>query len=296
MPYQHDHPPGYAEATAPAAISTPTPPGTNLTPTSSRSSAISSISTSTMTTSTTANTPFLPRNPTKGRDTCFAMIVISPADKLRLLRFPEPMTALASEIISTHWPKGIQRVQNYDESLEFKLKGNPFGYAQDEEKVAIRITLMGILNAFAKEGWAVFPAGRVVRLGDYRDYGIGDSLIFQYTEPRSYSWMCISFDSDDLVHLINAPTELAEAIISFFGERVSKCNKDLVSGNFEIKFQGTPWKKTGEKGGIQCRILVLELMQCLEEQGYAMVTSLDIDGGNGGSCYRSRGEMWFCCR
>ena len=83
------------------------------------------------------------------------------------------MTALASEVISTLWPRGIQRVQSYDESLEFKLKGNPFSYSQDDDKVAIRVVLMGILNAFAKEGWIVLPAGRVVRMGDYRSYGIG---------------------------------------------------------------------------------------------------------------------------
>ncbi|KAL4792226.1 hypothetical protein BDV19DRAFT_392401 [Aspergillus venezuelensis] len=291
--YHPDHPPGYAEATA---------PGTNLTPTSSRSSFISTNTTSTMTTSnqistpTSGSTPFLPRNPTKGHDTRFAMLVISPTDKIRFMRFPEPMTALASEVISTLWPRGIQRVQNYDESLEFKLKGNPFSYSQDDDKIAIRIVLMGILNAFAKEGWVVLPAGRVVRMGDYRSYGIGDSLTFQHTTPLSTSWMCISFDSDDLLHLINAPTELAEALISFFGERVLKCNKDFVSGNFEIKMRNTPWTKSSAKGGIQARVLVLELLQCLEEQGYTLATSLDVDDGSGGSCYRSQGEMWFCCR
>lgn len=32
-------------------------------------------------------------------------------------------------------------MQNYDESLELKLRGNPLGYGYDEEKVAIRVTL-----------------------------------------------------------------------------------------------------------------------------------------------------------
>jgi hypothetical protein len=123
-----------------------------------------------------------------------------------------------------------------------------------------------------------------------------DSLIFHHTEPRAYSWLSISFDSADLLHLINAPTELANALIFSFGERVERCNKDFVSGNFEIKFTGSPWNKPSGKGSVQSRILILDLMQCLEEQGYTMGTSLDIDNGSGGNTYQSYGELWFLYR
>ncbi|KAL3456994.1 hypothetical protein BJX64DRAFT_269736 [Aspergillus heterothallicus] len=133
-------------------------------------------------------------------------------------------------------------------------------------------------------------------MGNYGSYGQKDSLIFQHTEPRAYSWLSISFDSEDLLHLINAPTELASALIDFFGERVEKCNKDFVSGNFELKFTGTPWNKSSGKGSVQSRILILDLMQCLEEQGYTMATSLDIDNGSGGDTYQSYGELWFWYR
>ncbi|KAL2855795.1 hypothetical protein BJX68DRAFT_231167 [Aspergillus pseudodeflectus] len=279
----NEEPPNYAEATA----------STNPSPSPSP------LTTQTGNPSTTNNASAVAdaRAPLKGHDTKYAMLSIAGSDRIRLLRFPEPMTALVSEIVQGLWPKGIQKVQKFDESLELKLKGNPFAYGVDEEKVAIRITLMGILNAFSKEGWVVpRSGGRIGRLGNYGNYGQKDSLIFQHAEPRAYSWLSISFDSADLLHLINAPTELASALIFFFGERIERCNKDFVSGNFELKFTGSPWNKSSGKGSVQSRILILDLMQCLEEQGYTMATSLDIDNGSGGNTYQSYGELWFWYR
>ncbi|KAL4987469.1 hypothetical protein BDW68DRAFT_188039 [Aspergillus falconensis] len=285
----HDQPPAYAEA-APALSVAPA-----LARTASHASTLSTTTTSISVSSTTAPAPGL-----KGHNTSrsFAMLSFGDSDKLRFIRFPDAMTALASEVIAGLWPKGIQNVQNQDESMQFKLKGNPLGYGDDGEKVAIRVTIMGILNAFAKEGWVVLPAGKVGRMGrgDCQSYGRGDSLIFHRQHPQSRSWLCVSFDSSDLLHLFNAPSELATFLITSFGERVEKCNKDFVSGNFELKFKGTPWTKSGAKGTVQTRLLVLDLMQCLEEQGYTMCTALDIDGGAGGSEYKSNGEVWFWYR
>ncbi|KAL4914742.1 hypothetical protein BDW62DRAFT_136254 [Aspergillus aurantiobrunneus] len=271
-----EEPPAYAEATAPAPAGPQSPA---LTAASSQAS---------ITTTTYA--------PLKGQDTRFAMLSFASTDRMRFLRFPEPITALASEVIQGLWPKGIQRAQQYDESLEIKLRGNPLGWGSDEEKVAIRVTLMGLLNAFAKEGWVVPAGGRVGRMGDYWAYGQKDGLIFHHQAPRAHSWLCISFDSSNLLHLLNAPTELATALISHFGDRVERCNKDFVSGNFELKFTGTPWTRTTGKGGVQSRLLVLDLMQNLEEQGYTMCTTLDIDDGDGGTTYKSHGELWFWYR
>lgn len=153
--HRTDEPPAYTEAASTAI----------LTPSSSRTSTLT-------TTSSPITTSSITQSPLRGQDTKFAMLSLSGSDRLRFIRFPEPITALASEIVQGLWPKGIQKVQNYDESLELKLRGNPLGYGYDEEKVAIRVTLMGLLNGFAKEGWRVVPAGgRVGRMGDYGAFG-----------------------------------------------------------------------------------------------------------------------------
>ena len=153
--HRTEEPPAYTEAASTAI----------LTPSSSRTSTLT-------TTSSPITTSSITQGPLRGQDTKFAMLSLSGSDRLRFIRFPEPITALASEIVQGLWPKGIQKVQNYDESLELKLRGNPLGYGYDEEKVAIRVTLMGLLNGFAKEGWRVVPAGgRLGRMGDYGAFG-----------------------------------------------------------------------------------------------------------------------------
>ncbi|KAL4813528.1 hypothetical protein BDW67DRAFT_192816 [Aspergillus spinulosporus] len=288
----HDQPPAYTEA-APTATSLVAPALSR--PSSSQSStpSIPTVSISLSSTTTIGTYP-------KGGDTSssFAMLSLGESDKLRFIRFPDHLIVLASEVITRIWPKGIQKTQNFDECVQFKLKGNPLGYSFDGEKAAIRVTIMGLLNAFAKEGWVVLPAGRVGRMGrgDSQGYGQHDSLVFHHQNPQSRSWLCISFDSTDLLHLLNAPAELATSLLAFFGDRIEKCNKDFVSGNFELKFKGSPWTKTGTKGVVQCRLIVLDLMQCLEKQGYTMCTALDIDGGLGGTEYKSNGEAWFWYR
>ncbi|PTU23680.1 hypothetical protein P175DRAFT_0505492 [Aspergillus ochraceoroseus IBT 24754] len=233
--------------------------------------------------------------PLKGQDTRLALISFSWTDRIRLLRFPEPIGALVSEALGQHWPKGIQSVKPYEESLEIKLRGNPFAHGQDDEKIAIRMSVMGILQSLAREGWIVRP-NRLGRMGNYNQWGQKDSLIFDLKEPRDASWLCISFDSQDLVHLINASTDLATALISKFGDEVEKCNKDFVSGIFEVKFKNAPWGQPSPKGSVRSRIIVLDLIQCLEERGYKMGTSLDFDNGSGGSSYQSTGETWFWYR
>ncbi|KAF7630174.1 hypothetical protein AFLA_010802 [Aspergillus flavus NRRL3357] len=139
----------------------------------------------------------------------YGLISFSGYDRVRLMRFPESIVALVSETLQRHWPKGIQKVKAYYESTEFKLRGNPFEHGDDDEKVALRNAILGLLDALAREGWGVHPAaGGLGRIGNYKSLGQKDSLIFKRQAPQQLSWMCISFDSDDLMHLINAPPDV----------------------------------------------------------------------------------------
>ncbi|PIG82767.1 hypothetical protein AARAC_005128 [Aspergillus arachidicola] len=227
----------------------------------------------------------------------YGLISFSGYDRVRLIRFPESIVALVSETLQRNWPKGIQKVKAYYESTEFKLRGNPFEHGDDDEKVALRNAILGLLDALAREGWGVHPAaGGLGRIGNYKSLGQKDSLIFKRQAPQQRSWMCISFDSDDLMHLINAPPELALSLVAVFGDRIKNCNQDLVTGAFEVKFQGKLWAKYSEEGAVLSRVAILDVLQCLEGQGFTLCSSLDIDYGNGGEVYKSSGETWFCCR
>ncbi|KAF7591215.1 hypothetical protein BBP40_001874 [Aspergillus hancockii] len=224
-----DHPPSYHEAAGTSSTTTPNP-------------------------DTKAPPKTQPSQPR------YALISISWTDRLRLMRFPEPLTARMSETIQDCWPKGIQNVKTYHESIEFKLKGNPFAHGMDEEKIAIRKVILGILDTLAREGWGVHPgAGGLGRIGNYESLG-------------------------------------EKGLIEAFGERIQSCNQDLVSGSFEVKFKGTLWSKTSGEGAVQSRLAILDVLQCLEDQGFALCSSLDLDHGSGGNLYKSSGETWFCCR
>lgn len=84
------------------------------------------------------------------------------------------------------------------------------------------------------------------------------------------------------MHLINAPPELALSLVAVFGDRIKNCNQDLVTGAFEVKFQSKLWAKYSEEGAVLSRVAILDVLQCLEGQGFTLCSSLDIDYGNRG--------------
>ncbi|KAE8388467.1 hypothetical protein BDV23DRAFT_159123 [Aspergillus alliaceus] len=227
----------------------------------------------------------------------YALLSISWTDRIRLMRFPEPLVARVTEILEKLWTKGIQNVKSQSEGVEFKLRGTPFSHSGDEEKIAVRKLMLGILDGLAREGWGVHPgAGGLGKIGNYSSLGEKGSVIFQPQQPQQLSWLCISFDSQDLIHLMNAPIELAMSLIGVLEERIQTCNQDLVSGTFELKFKKNLWKKSSSEGAVQSRLVALDVLQCLESQGYSLCASVDLDHGDGGDLYQSSADIWFCCR
>jgi hypothetical protein len=111
----------------------------------------------------------------------YALISISWTDRIRLMRFPDHLTARVSETLQDRWPKGIQKVKTYHGCMEFKLKGNPFAHGMDDEKIAIRNVLLGILDTLAREGWCVHPgAGGLGRIGNYGPFGEKGMRLFLF--------------------------------------------------------------------------------------------------------------------
>ena len=119
------------------------------------------------------------------------------------------------------------------------------------------------------------------------------ATVFQRGDPADLSWLCISYDSKDLVHLINTPPEMAACFMAVFGDKIERCSHDLVSGIYEVQFKDMPWSS---RNRMASRLIVLDVLRCLDMQGYMLSASLDLDDGNGGSLFKSSGETWFCCR
>lgn len=251
----------------------------------------------------------------------YAMLSFSLTDRIRLMRFPDEIIPYVTEMIGLEWAKGVQEVKPGDDSVEIKLRGNPFGPGQDEEKKATRKLVLSILDKLAKEGWGVIPAGGVGKIGYYGPHGergsfsiisitllffsrcqrimvltrLG-SLIFQRQQPQDLSMLCISFDGRDLIHMINAPSQLVQSIINAFDGKIETCNQDLLSGGFEIKFRDNIWWQLSKSGTVESRLTILKMLQCLDESGFRLYTSVDFDNGTGGNVYQLSAEVWYCCR
>jgi hypothetical protein len=96
--------------------------------------------------------------------------------------------------------------------------------------------------------------------------------------------------------LINGTSALAQSIITGFGDKIETCSQDLMSGNFEIKFRDNVWWQPTKKGTLESRLAILQMLQCLDENGFKLYTSVDFDNAIGGSTYQISAEIWYCCQ
>lgn len=111
--------------------------------------------------------------------------------------------------------------------------------------------------------------------------------------PPTTHWIGISFDSSDLLNIVNAPSSLGPALATYFGAKVNS-HKLAFAGTtreyYEIKFHGFPWKPSGTDA-VKSRLLILGLLEVLETHGFRLYTAVDQGDANG-----SGSDTWYCCR
>lgn len=111
--------------------------------------------------------------------------------------------------------------------------------------------------------------------------------------PPTSHWIGISFDSSDLLNLINAPPSLCAALATNFGAKVNS-HKLAFPGEkreyYEIKFHGFPWRPSGTDA-VKSRLLILGLLEVLEQHGFRVYTAVDQGDADG-----SGSDTWYCCR
>ncbi|KAL9969936.1 hypothetical protein ACROYT_G022221 [Oculina patagonica] len=76
---------------------------------------------------------------------------LNETDKLRLINAPEDVTKICQDVIQAQYLLGIQRVQRYGNSLEFKLLGNPWG--DDHDGLHGRSLICHLFLALANHHW-----------------------------------------------------------------------------------------------------------------------------------------------
>ena len=91
--------------------------------------------------------------------TPLACITLNYGDRIRFINLPEPVVAVLRAVVQSTWPKGIQKIAPYGESVEFKLNGWPWhrtstatGYDHS------RRILIKILETLYDRGWVLHSA------------------------------------------------------------------------------------------------------------------------------------------
>ncbi|KAL3708032.1 hypothetical protein TMatcc_006015 [Talaromyces marneffei ATCC 18224] len=236
--------------------------------------------------------------------TKLACLSLHMSDRIRLLNFhplnfhPEHIRII-TDVVRANAVKGVQDVRLYDQSTEIKLAGYPWisgGYRPlPEDRVGAIKVMIAMLKTLYDLGWVVQFASDIWRKGSLDK----DSLIMRYTHnippPRPTShWLGVSFDSSNLLSIVNAPPSLGAAVATHFGDDKVSSHKPAFPGEkreyYEIKFRGHPWRPSGTEA-VKSRLLILGLLEVLEEHAFRLYTAIDQGDSEG-----SGSDTWYCCR
>jgi hypothetical protein len=224
--------------------------------------------------------------------TSFASMSLHGVDRIRFLQFPQEVIFNLHSVVQNSWHLGIQAVQKYSRSHEFKLNGSPWR-GQGSDAIPARIVMRSILAYLFSVGW-ILQASTDVSKKEYDK----DTLIFrkQETPPPESEWIAISFNQTNRLRLIGANAQLISAFRTMLkGTRLLQGEswKDKSSNAWEFKIQGAPWVASGEERMV-VRLLLLKMMETLERYGWSLYASVDQNEGHTGQSRKT--DSWFCVR
>ncbi|KAF3483846.1 uncharacterized protein GIQ15_03170 [Arthroderma uncinatum] len=274
IPYHHT-----GASTTPSVISSPVSHDTYHRPAPIQTQSLSGISSSTAAT----------RSAPPGAEvrTPFACLSMHMTDRIRLLRFPEAIVPEIIEMVRTGWPKGIHPPREYGQSLEIKMKGNPWSpHSWGDGRVEVRRLMSRILNGLYLRGWIIKASV---------DIGHVDSIFFRYQQPAPPPciWMSISFHHADKLRVVDAPSDFGLILADALGPDVENCQ---VKGNvFELKLRGSPWRATGTKT-VQTRVILLTIMDVLEQQGFGLYAPINHNSRRSKDSTNAEADTWYCNR
>ena len=217
----------------------------------------------------------------------FATLTISKSDRIRLISFPRTIIDAVEETIQSYWPRGIQSTREYNSSHEIKLCGWPWSTIGDEAFLATRL-MCRILAMLHSHGWIIrLPTGISNNIENKT------ALIFRHQQPapNPCEWVAISFSSSDLLHFVDAPTSLVQAVVADLSLVTKSHRPHKMQDVYELKMYGYPWTAIG-RDSVQVWKLALKLMETLEAHGFSVCASVSQKGGS----QAAEDDTWYCCR
>jgi len=219
----------------------------------------------------------------------FAILVIAKSDRIRLFSFPRTIIDAVQQIIQELWPRGIQKVQEFNGSHEFKLCGRPWGSNIDEETLATRL-LSRILAMLHSQRWVLDITTDISKRMDTRD-----ALIFRHQQSlsESYNWTSINFNGSDQLLIIDAPSDLIQALTNGLSLITKSHKPHKLQDVYELRLSANQWGVLPDDTiPMQSWKFALKLTELLASHGFRVYGSIHQKAS--ASAFES--STWHCCR
>ncbi|XP_067025113.1 uncharacterized protein [Acropora muricata] len=200
------------------------------------------------------------------------VVGLSSYDSLMIVNAPMELHQLFKDVIERTWPNGIQKWNYKDDVLVIKLKGYPW-HPDGEDTVHSRALLNKVIADLYQRQWKLY--------GNSNFKSEANTFFFEHDpnlppgQPSPPQFL-ISFNSTDLLRVINAPENLISAVRSTIQSSWLRGiqRESSYAGSWEFKLKGTPWWADGEEA-VESRYLILKLMEALQAYGWNPVAAFD---------------------
>ncbi|WVQ82223.1 hypothetical protein IAT38_004351 [Cryptococcus sp. DSM 104549] len=214
-----------------------------------------------------------PRRLPRANTHSFACLHMQYSDTLRLIGVTHKVCEEVDRAIVRGWGNGIQRKKQLEGAFEWKLWGHPWPIT-NIDPVPTRRLLLFILRALSTNGWELHTATFLSTLVYDRN-----SLILRSCPPRDRSFFVIHFTRGDKVRLIDHPDD---GVQDAFEEAMKTWPagiqyKGPEGGCYKVKLKGNPWSPPPGIETTQARVLACTLLAKMEEVGYELVGSVDVN-------------------
>ncbi|KAI8821871.1 uncharacterized protein EV422DRAFT_527370 [Fimicolochytrium jonesii] len=230
--------------------------------------------------------------PSYAAATSFCCISLHESDKLRLLNVPQELIPDFAALLTRSWQKGVQRVQRYGPSLEYKLSGRPWR-GQGDDAITCRLLARDILSFMFSRGWRLAVSTDLSKKQGDSDSWFFESFVIPHSTRAPLAggagsskmdphFGAISFNRSDRIRLIGLPPDLQATIVQCVKQSWARGIQhhgpfDSDPRAYELKLAGNPWHTYGTDT-ILSRSLALSLLHCIKMNGWEIYASVDLGG------------------
>ncbi|KAK3368070.1 hypothetical protein B0H63DRAFT_487591 [Podospora didyma] len=233
--------------------------------------------------SASSTTATMSKSPSTSPSTSFTTLSLHKSDIIRFTQSPPEIYNTILPVLQGSWAPGIQSHGPYDMSYEYKMRGRPFGWPDNNREAVYCCRLIRDALAYLYDHSWEF----VTSIAGSRKVGAKNTLIFRRRRvdagpPPPLRWLSVAMMGRDRLRIIYDPEKSESADTSpdhdHLGAVVTSVKTSLEELNyfqkgswsynsFEFKLKGWPWVSEGREC-VQVRLLLLRIVECLSSFGW----------------------------